>query len=118
MAEKILSSSSFPLAAQPHSPSASVSAVHIFPLAFEVEQLRTEIALLKDTLASLQLPSSPSPPSVGIIGGSAMYLSIRHFRYFVEGCDFFIVTDHKPLTYAITSGSPNMAVCYMQVSGV
>ena len=33
----------------------------------------------------------------------AIYLSIRHFRYFVEGSDFFIVTDHKPLTYAITA---------------
>ena len=34
-----------------------------------------------------------------------IYLSIRHFRYFVEGHDFFIVTDHKPLTYAITARS-------------
>ena len=33
----------------------------------------------------------------------AIYLSIRHFRYFVEGRDYFIVTDHKPLTYAITA---------------
>ena len=36
----------------------TVSAVHISPLASEVEQLCTEIALLKDALASLQLPSS------------------------------------------------------------
>ena len=57
MAEKI--SSSYPPAAQLHSLSASVSAVHISPLASKVEQLRTEIALLKDTLSSLQLPSMP-----------------------------------------------------------
>ena len=62
MAEKILSSSSSPPATQLHSPPASVSAVHIFPLATEVEQLRTAIALLKDTLASLQLPSSQRHP--------------------------------------------------------
>jgi len=37
----------------------------------------------------------------------AIYLSIRHFRYFVEGHDFFIVTDHKPLTCALTARSTN-----------
>ena len=36
-----------------------------------------------------------------------IYLSIQHFRYFTEGCDCFIVTDHKPLTYALRSRSSN-----------
>jgi hypothetical protein len=27
----------------------------------------------------------------------AVYLTIKHFRYFVEGREFFILTDHKPL---------------------
>ena len=36
----------------------TVSAVHISSLASEVEQLHTEIALLKDALASLHLPST------------------------------------------------------------
>ena len=40
----------------------TVSAFHISPLASEVEQLCTEIALLKDALASLQLPSSQRHP--------------------------------------------------------
>ena len=31
----------------------------------------------------------------------AIYLSIRHFRYFLEGRNFHIYTDHKPLTYAL-----------------
>src|SRR5215470_8795448 len=35
----------------------------------------------------------------------AMYLSIKHFRYFLQGRDFSIYTDHKPLTHAITSYS-------------
>ncbi|GBN51057.1 Transposon Tf2-8 polyprotein [Araneus ventricosus] len=30
----------------------------------------------------------------------AIYSAIRFFRYFVEGRDFLILTDHKPLTYA------------------
>ena len=33
----------------------------------------------------------------------AMYLSLRHFRYFLEGCAFTLFTDHKPLVSAVTS---------------
>ncbi|KAI0241039.1 hypothetical protein LSAT2_002963, partial [Lamellibrachia satsuma] len=32
----------------------------------------------------------------------AMYLAIRHFRYFLEGRTFTLYTDHKPLTFAIS----------------
>ena len=31
----------------------------------------------------------------------AIYLAIKHFRHFVEGCDFHVLTDHKPLTYTM-----------------
>ena len=31
----------------------------------------------------------------------AAYLSIRHFRHFVEGRAFYLLTDHKPLVHAI-----------------
>ncbi len=31
----------------------------------------------------------------------AIYLSIRHFRYYLEGRAFTIFTDHKPLTFAM-----------------
>lgn len=34
----------------------------------------------------------------------AIYLAIRHFRYFLEGRDFFVLTDHKPLIYALRAG--------------
>ena len=33
----------------------------------------------------------------------AIYLSIKHFRYFLEGRQFTVYTDHLPLTTAITS---------------
>ena len=35
----------------------------------------------------------------------AVYLAIRHFRHALEGRDFTIFTDHKPLTYAVQSSS-------------
>ena len=31
---------------------------------------------------------------------TTIYKSIKHFRYILEGCDFEIHTDHKPITYA------------------
>ncbi|BHF67897.1 hypothetical protein SprV_0301092600 [Sparganum proliferum] len=31
----------------------------------------------------------------------AIYLAIRHFRHLLEGRDFAVHTDHKPLTYAL-----------------
>ncbi|BHF81470.1 hypothetical protein SprV_0702460000 [Sparganum proliferum] len=31
----------------------------------------------------------------------AIYLAIRHFRHLLEGGDFSVHTDHKPLTYAL-----------------
>ena len=33
----------------------------------------------------------------------AIYLSVKHFRYFVEGRQFSVLTDHKPLTFALAS---------------
>ena len=35
----------------------------------------------------------------------AVYLSLKHFRYFVEGREFHILTDHKPLIYALHTHS-------------
>ena len=35
----------------------------------------------------------------------AVYLAIKHFRYFVEGHVFRILTDHKPLTFSLARQS-------------
>ena len=35
----------------------------------------------------------------------AIYLPIKHFCYFVEGRDFTVYTDHKPLTYSLYTKS-------------
>ena len=35
----------------------------------------------------------------------AVYLSIKHFRHFVEGRNFYVATDHKPLTFALATAS-------------
>ena len=35
----------------------------------------------------------------------AIYLAVKHFFHFLEGQQFWIYTDHKPLTYALSSTS-------------
>ncbi|BHF74239.1 hypothetical protein SprV_0401732400 [Sparganum proliferum] len=39
----------------------------------------------------------------------AAYLAVRHFRHLLEGREFTIFTDHKPLTFAIHSGSDKLS---------
>lgn len=36
---------------------------------------------------------------------TAMKMAVKYFRYFLEGRQFVIFTDHKPLTYAMTTNS-------------
>ncbi|BHF57334.1 hypothetical protein SprV_0100027500 [Sparganum proliferum] len=39
----------------------------------------------------------------------AIYLAVKHFRHFLEGQEFTIFTDHKPLTFAIHSRSDKLS---------
>ena len=35
----------------------------------------------------------------------AVYFAINHFRHFVEGREFVVFTEHKPLTFSLSSNS-------------
>ena len=35
----------------------------------------------------------------------AVYLAVKHFRYFIEGHSFHVLTDYKPLVYALHTRS-------------
>ena len=37
----------------------------------------------------------------------SIYLSIHHFRHFLEGRGFYVLTNRKPLTYALSSSASN-----------
>lgn len=39
----------------------------------------------------------------------AIYLAIKHFRHSLEGAEFIVFTDHKPITYAIHSPGANLS---------
>ena len=40
----------------------------------------------------------------------AMYLAVLHFSYYLEGRDFYIECDHKPITYAISGRGRHSAI--------
>ena len=46
----------------------------------------------------------------------AVYLAIKHFRHFIEGRQFKVFTDHKPLTYSLSTHSDRYTprqVCHL-----
>lgn len=53
------------------------------------------------TLASFSRKLKPGETRYSTFGGELLpaYLTVKHFRYFIEGPIFHIMTDHKPLTY-------------------
>ena len=44
----------------------------------------------------------------------AMYLAIKHFQHFVEGRQFHVLTDHKPLTFAFSTQSSKLTPCQIR----
>ncbi|KAK3749160.1 hypothetical protein RRG08_012732 [Elysia crispata] len=55
------------------------------------DECQTAFEAAKSSLASATLLNHPDPNA------------IQHFRFFLEGRPFSVLTDHKPLTYALTS---------------
>ena len=44
----------------------------------------------------------------------ALYLSIKHFQHFVKGRQFHVITDHKPLTFALATQSSKLTPCQIR----
>ena len=41
----------------------------------------------------------------------AMYLAVKQFQHFVKGCQFHVLTDHKPLTFAFSTQLSKLTLC-------
>ena len=45
---------------------------------------------------------------------TAIYEALKHFRYYIEGRNFKILTDHKPLVYAFKQSSDKASPCQIR----
>ncbi|BHF66544.1 hypothetical protein SprV_0200956500 [Sparganum proliferum] len=88
------------------------------PLELTGEALTT-FKRIKNSLADATLLTNPAPEaqlSLMLLPAEtrystfgrellAIHLAVKHFRHFLEGRDFTVFTDHKPLTFALRSHS-------------
>nr|VZI26528.1 unnamed protein product [Spirometra erinaceieuropaei] len=65
--------------------------------------LQQTVSGVLQPLAFFSKKLSPSATRYSVFGREllAVYLSIRHFRLFLEGREFVVLTDHKPLDFAL-----------------
>ena len=40
-----------------------------------------------------------------------MNLEVKHFQHFIKGQQFYVLTDHKPLTFAFSTQSSKLTPC-------
>nr|VZI14922.1 unnamed protein product [Spirometra erinaceieuropaei] len=99
------------------------SAISTFPVPTTISQLRRFLGMVNyyhrflphgaslqqivggvlQPLAFFSKKLSPAETRYTVFGREllAVYLSIRHFRHFLEGREFVVLTDHKPLVFAL-----------------
>ncbi|BHF84866.1 hypothetical protein SprV_1002801800 [Sparganum proliferum] len=65
--------------------------------------LQQTVSGVLQPLAFFSKKLSPAETRYSVFGREllAVYLSIRHFRHFLEGREFVVLTDHKPLVFAL-----------------
>nr|VZI22549.1 unnamed protein product [Spirometra erinaceieuropaei] len=65
--------------------------------------LQQTVSGVLQPLAFFSKKLSPAETRYSVFGREllAVYLSIRHFRHFLEGREFVVLTDHKPLLFAL-----------------
>nr|VZI28787.1 unnamed protein product [Spirometra erinaceieuropaei] len=65
--------------------------------------LQQTVSGVLQPLAFFSKKLSPAETRYSVFGREllAVYLSIGHFRHFLEGREFFVLTDHKPLVFAL-----------------
>ncbi|BHF58928.1 hypothetical protein SprV_0100188300 [Sparganum proliferum] len=63
------------------------------------------------TVLQQHLQLSPAQTHYGKCGREllAVFLAVKHFRHFLEGGDFIVFTDHKPLSFALKSTSEKLS---------
>ena len=77
------------------------------PLTLQLVEFGAAIRRSMVTISLFQSATTPSGNSISAFDRKllALYLAIRHFRYFLEGQDLVAYSDHKPLTFAFAKVS-------------
>ncbi|BHF82307.1 hypothetical protein SprV_0802544400 [Sparganum proliferum] len=65
--------------------------------------LQQTVSCVLQPLTFFSKKLSPAETRYSVFGREllAVYLSIRHFRHFLDGCEFVVLTDQKPLVFAL-----------------
>nr|VZI18698.1 unnamed protein product [Spirometra erinaceieuropaei] len=75
--------------------------------------LQQTVSGVLQPLAFFSKKLSPAETRYSVFGREllAVYLSIRHFRHFLEGREFVVLTDQKPLVFALMTSPDRYSPC-------